>query len=262
MANYDGIRSREYGILTDAQLVVIKLMVYGDGSSRPLTQKQVAIAAHTSEETIRRWMKNNENFIKALKSEKMHKLRTMDVTALAANSKVSSKALLPSNTDTDRKRKKRALSDFNYFRKTYLDRKSWKCQEKWYDHIQASDYPVIVCPGRHGKSLSVVDILTHEIIKDRSILIGLFSKASFLVEMWLSKIKYNLQIPAIVRDFGAFMPEKPDKWTQGEIIVIRPDLPGESQGLPTVLAAGIGSQIFGNKFNIVVLDDICDNQNS
>jgi len=261
MSKYDGKDSQERGILTDAQLIVIKLMVYGDGSPKGLTQKQVARAGNTAEETIRRWKTRNQHFIKALIAEKQHKLRNMDVTRLAEGVKIKDK-LQPSKTAHERDKKKKALEDFDYFRKVYLDRKSWKVQSSWVKHIANNDYPVIVCPGRHGKSLTVVDYLTWLIVRDRSILVGLFSKASFLVEMWLSKIKYNLQIPAIVRDFGQFMPEKPDKWTQSEIIVIRPDLPSESQGLPTVLAAGIGSQIFGNKFNVVVLDDICDNQNS
>jgi hypothetical protein len=162
----------------------------------------------------------------------------------------------------------RALEDFNFFRREFLNikgepAKSTKAQKRWIEWFEAEERTVLLCPRNHGKSLTLVHYCVWLIVRDRSIRILLLSRSSGLAERWIRAIKAILEgkgkYSKLVATFGEFKPLKPEKWTQNELIVEGAD-PEEAH--PTLSCFGVTAAIYGLRADYIFCDDIVDNENA
>ena len=127
---------------------------------------------------------------------------------------------------------------------------------------------VINIPPYHSKStLLTVWWVVYKICENPSIRIGIISKSGDLAKDFLRQVKQILTDPLLyegaegnlIEEYGPFQFEGQSTWNDSEIYV------AGRQGAekdPTVLALGWGSQIYGRRFDIIIMDDIAtvDNQ--
>lgn len=123
---------------------------------------------------------------------------------------------------------------------------------------------LINCPPYHGKSqVGTVYSTIYEICRDPNSRSALVSKAAKLCENFLYQIKKHLTDPNLyeggpnlIDDWGPFYNQ--DNWSKGQIYVAG-RMSGEKD--PTVSVYGVGTQIYGYRFDRMIFDDIADLEN-
>lgn len=115
-------------------------------------------------------------------------------------------------------------------------------------------------PPNHSKSMTVtINYVTYRIVKDPNISVMIVSKTQNQAKKFLYAIKQRLTHPRYADMQVAFGPADgfratADQWTATQIY-----LGGEGRDSgekdPTVEAVGIGGQIYGNRANLIILDD-------
>ncbi len=182
-------------------------------------------------------------------------------------------------SDADIEQLQKVLTETPEGRRWLADH-SWKYFAKYYLHVELRDYQIewlefldrkpnagVLAPVAHGKTFAVARIFVlKKVLYNRNIRILLLSGTE-------DKAKENLQVISnelrnngrIIEDFGHFyVPAAGEtevrNWTKTKIQVARDqNLPD-----PTVKAAGIGGNITGGRYDLIVLDDVVteDNANS
>lgn len=184
---------------------------------------------------------------------------------------------------------RKALGDFEYFRKRYFGRKSTPWQIKAANAVvesledPAKNYIVMNEPPGSGKStLFTCDIPCWLIVRDRTIRIQISSRTQTQAEGYVRRIKLALEREApliasiddfergfalnaeasLLGDFGAFKPEgRSDKWSGSQLVVRQLDGVSTDDKEATVMAFGQDSGFLGNRFDFVVWDDLVDSSN-
>jgi hypothetical protein len=125
---------------------------------------------------------------------------------------------------------------------------------------------VINCPPNHGKTQTLIDYITYRLCLDPNFRIGIISKRKENAADALYQIRQRLtsnqfeELQAAYAPPGGFRPEK----GEGAFGANKLFLAGRTsdQKDPNVEALGIGTQIYGRRFNMVLMDDCIVGENA
>lgn len=169
-------------------------------------------------------------------------------------------------------RKREEIPDFPEFCKQYLHTEMFRHQLQWFDllegraprelrpnqrYIQGDpDMLVINTPPDHSKSTTItVNYVTWRICQDPNVRVIIVSKTEDMAKKFLKSIKdrlaESLTYSDLQADFGPFA-EDAASWSATKIYVGGSD---SGEHSPTVQAIGMGGQIYGNRADVVILDD-------
>jgi hypothetical protein len=169
-------------------------------------------------------------------------------------------------------RNREGIPDFPEFCEKYLNTRMFRHQLQWFDLLEGREprdlHPnqryvagdpellVINTPPDHSKSTTVtVNYVTWRICQDPNVRVIIVSKTEDMAKKFLKSIKDRLAESDtyidLQTDFGPFS-EEAASWSANKIYVGGSD---SGEHSPTVQAIGMGGQIYGNRADIVILDD-------
>ncbi len=155
------------------------------------------------------------------------------------------------------------LQDFAWFCGHYLDIKHYPAQERWADKFQLAvdgdhDGLQLLAPADHGKTSRIVaPAIVWLLARDRNNRICLLSSTDPFAEQISRLAMSHIENRKPIReDFGL---QKGDKWAINEWRILRPDLYMKD---PSLLAAGVGAEIQGQRFDWIFYDDAVTRKNS
>ncbi|HYT41896.1 MAG TPA: hypothetical protein VEP90_06090, partial [Methylomirabilota bacterium] len=129
---------------------------------------------------------------------------------------------------------------------------------KWLTASNACRYQLLLLPRDHGKSAMAAYWTAWQITRDPTLRILYISSTSLLATKQLKFIKdiltstnYRLLWPEMVNEDEA----KREKWTEREISVDDPRRAVESIRDPTIITAGLTTNIVGLHCDVIVFDD-------
>lgn len=164
------------------------------------------------------------------------------------------------------------IPDFPDFCAEYLDTEMFRHQLQWYDLLEGReprqlhdnqryipadpDMLVINTPPDHSKSTTItVNYVTWRICQDPNVRVIIVSKTETMAKRFLKAIKdrlaENTTYHKLQSDFGPF-DEDAASWSANQIYAGSGD---SGEHSPTVQAIGMGGQIYGNRADLVILDD-------
>jgi hypothetical protein len=164
------------------------------------------------------------------------------------------------------------IPDFPEFCQQYLDTQMFRHQLQWFDLLEGReprelhpnqtflkgelDMLVINTPPDHSKSTTItVNYVTWRICQDPNVRVIIVSKTETMAKRFLKSIKDRLaeneSYHKLQSDFGPFS-EDAASWSANQIYVGGGD---SGEHSPTVQAIGMGGQIYGNRADLVILDD-------
>ena len=176
------------------------------------------------------------------------------------------------------------LKDISFpdFSEQFLDTKLFPHQLNWIDLIEgrepgwlhpamgyerAADNRILInVPPEHAKSTVItVNYVTYKIVTNPNSRVIIVSKTQGMARKFLSAIKTRLSHPGWTKMQVAFGPSggyKADAntWSADMIYLGTGRDSGEKD--PTVQALGFGSQIYGARADLIILDDVVMNSNS
>ena len=215
-------------------------------------------SVNRNEVTFRQWVMNDPNF-----KEKSDKAR------LAGK---GVKADLKNLKDIS----------FQEFSEQFLDTKLFPHQISWIDLIEGKEpswiHPNMIyepgaqnrvllnVPPEHAKSTTItINYVTYQIAVNPNVRIIIVSKTQGMARKFLSAIKTRLSHPSWIKLQMAFGPNggyKADSptWSADMIYLGTGRDSGEKD--PTVQALGFGSQIYGARADLIILDDVVMNSNA
>ena len=126
-----------------------------------------------------------------------------------------------------------------------------------YDALQDETFRriLIILPPRHGKSTCVtVNYPLWKVGNDHNLRFITASHTKDFVASFIREITARMQSAEYVRMFGNLKPERPNKWTQNELIISREEIHKD----PTFTAVGTGSAVIGKGAHEILLDDVID----
>ena len=171
-----------------------------------------------------------------------------------------------------------ALNSPAFFGVYYLDLEYATHQKRWMDRIHGlapGGRLLLLAPRAHGKTESIVSVITQLIAEDRDVRILLICKTASLAKKRLRRVKMALEgNRKLHKDYGTFKPaglpsylvgvlsqetERGPKvqvgyWTESYIYVDRPS----NRTDPTLEATGWRGAITGGRFDWVFFDDPID----
>jgi hypothetical protein len=172
--------------------------------------------------------------------------------------------------------RKEEVGSFAEFREKYLGMKTFPHQQMWIDLLEGKRltglHPSIVyepndprhilinCPPEHSKTITLsIDYVTYRICREPNIQVIVVSKTQEMAKQFVYAIKQRLTHPRYKKlqdDFG------PAGGYQGGSAVWQSSmvyLDGSSRDSgekdPTLVALGIGGQIYGARAHLIILDD-------
>lgn len=164
------------------------------------------------------------------------------------------------------------IPDFPEFCEKYLNTRMFRHQLQWFDLLEGREprelhdnqryipgdpeMLVINTPPDHSKSTTItVNYVTWRICQDPNIRVILVSKTEDMAKKFLKAIKDRLAESEtyidLQTDFGPFS-EEAASWSATKIYVGGAD---SGEHTPTVQAIGMGGQIYGNRADLVIMDD-------
>lgn len=133
---------------------------------------------------------------------------------------------------------------------------------EWHEFVGANRYACLLAPIEHGKSSQIsVGYVLHRIGKNPNIRAAIISSGEMSAQKPLRAIRGHIERnPRVKEVFPGLRPSSNpgDPWGQTMITVERTIIARE----PTLQALGEGGQIVGSRFDLIVLDDILDFQNT
>lgn len=173
------------------------------------------------------------------------------------------------------------VPEFPEFSEKYLHQKLYLHQLQWYDMLEGREpremHPsmsytpgkttrlIVNVPPGHAKSTTLtVNYVTWRIIKNPSVKIVIVSRTQDLAKKFLLQVKERLtddMYEQLQVDFGPAggWKEGSSSWKQNLFYVGGRNMESKD---PTVQAIGIGSQVNGNRADLIIIDDGIDNLNS
>ena len=186
----------------------------------------------------------------------------------------------------------RGLTDFAYFRRRYLGRRTvpWQTDAakkvveamKVAETTQEPQYLVINAPPGVGKSTTFThDLMLWLIVRDRNVRIMLGSRTQSQAEKYARRIRNTLAARHIIRasakdianglghdadavlskEYGEFKPGREEVWRADEFTVLSDGGQITDEKESTVTAYGQDSGFLGGRFNVVMWDDLVDPKN-
>jgi hypothetical protein len=167
---------------------------------------------------------------------------------------------------------RKEIPDFPEFCQTYLDTTMFRHQLQWFDLLEGREprdlrpnqryvpgdasLLVINTPPDHSKTTTITEnYVTWRVCQDPNIRVILVSKTEDMAKKFLKSIKDRLAESEtyikLQTDFGPFA-EDAASWSANKIYVSGAD---SGEHTPTIQAIGIGGQIYGNRADLVIMDD-------
>lgn len=187
----------------------------------------------------------------------------------------------------DREVKRGEQLDFVSWRKRYLGIETPWHQLQWVDIMEGRsprdlhpsqtyepgrlDRALINCPPNHGKSTCLTEeYVVYRLCMDPSFRVLIISAGRELATSFLFNIKQRLTSPDFIDMQKAYAPEggwesTAEAWSETKI-VFSSDLRSSgnnalTQKDPNVLALGMGSQVYGRRADMAIVDDAVDTTN-
>lgn len=181
--------------------------------------------------------------------------------------------------------KSRGMISFPRFCEEYLDTKLFWHHLQWLDMLEgreprdrhpsqkyiegSPDFLMINTPPEHSKSTTItVNYVTYRICEDPNVRIIIVSQTQEMAKRFLRAIKDRLtsnnpQYRKLQMDFapdGGFDKDAA-AWT-ADSIYVSSTLRDSGEPTPTVLALGLGGQIYGNRADLIIFDDTVTGKNA
>lgn len=135
--------------------------------------------------------------------------------------------------------------------------------KEWYEILDDSTLKkiVIAAPRGHSKSTCVsVNFPLNEMVRNPNIRILIVSKTYSQAKSFLREIKGRIERDEKYQLYaGDLLPKHPEKWTDTEIIINRPDLNIKD---PTISTVGTGGAILARRADLIICDDILSPENT
>jgi len=171
---------------------------------------------------------------------------------------------------------------FEEFSEQFLDTKLFAHHEDWIDLIEGREprwmHPAMVyepgaanrvlinVPPEHAKSTVItINYVTYRLAVDPNVRIIVVSKTQGMARKFLSAIKTRLSHPNWIKLQTAFGPNggyKADSQTWSADMIYLGSGRDSGEKDPTVQALGFGSQIYGARADLIILDDVVMNSNA
>jgi hypothetical protein len=183
------------------------------------------------------------------------------------------RAIKKASSDVDRGKN---ASTFEDFRETYLNTKTFPHQSRWIDIIEGRpprdlhpsmtyepgdpQYLLINTPPEHAKSMTMtIDYATYRICKDPNIKILVVSMNQQLAASMLYAIKQRLTHPRYTKLQLNFAPAEGFAgggavW-QANMVYLGSALRDSTEKDPTLQALGVKGRIYGNRADLILIDD-------
>lgn len=170
---------------------------------------------------------------------------------------------------------------FEAWRRKYLHTETFWHQRQWIDILEGRDpadlHPaqtymagspgmvVINTPVFHAKSTTItIDYVTYRICIDPNVRIAIISKRDQKASEFLTAVKERLTQPRFAELVQDFAPEGGYKATAESWTAHRIYIGGDRDSAdpdPTVQSLGLGSQIYGARLDLIILDDCITSEN-
>ena len=180
---------------------------------------------------------------------------------------------------------KKEVPDFPEFCEEYLDTKLFPHQLQWYDLLEGRDprdlHPnqiyragdpgmlIVNTPPEHAKSTTItVNYTTWRVCQDPNIRVIVVSQTQEMAKRFLRAIKDRLAganpvYKKLQHDFapdGGFDANSAS-WT-ADSIYVNAEARDSGEATPTVQALGMNGQIYGNRADLIILDDTVTGKNA
>ncbi len=180
---------------------------------------------------------------------------------------------------------RRSIAPFPEWCEEYLDTKLFNHHLQWYDLLERRpprglhesqtyipndpDYLLINTPPEHAKTTTItVNYVTYRICQDPNIRVILVSHTETMAKRFLQGIKdrlasQNRNYQKLQVDFGpeGGFDSESASWSATQIYVSSQSR-DSGEPTPTVQALGIGGAIYGNRADLIILDDCVINKNA
>lgn len=177
------------------------------------------------------------------------------------------------------------MPDFPEFCEEYLDTRLFWHQLQWYDILEGREprdlHPaqvykkgdpgmvIVNTPPEHSKSTTItVNYVTYRVCQDPNIRVIIVSQTQEMAKRFLRAIKDRLAgaNPAYRKLQVEFAPEggfdaNSSSWT-ADSIYVNAEARDSGEATPTVQALGINGQIYGNRADLIILDDTVTGKNA
>lgn len=216
-----------------------------------------------SRKTYESWRKNDASFRKS-------------VDSVMATRKVTT-------STREENRSAARVMGFAEWRMKYLGLPTYPHSQQWVDLIEGREpsnlHPsqsyepgkptrvLINCPPNHGKTtVLTLDYVAYRICVNPAIKIAIISKTADMAEDMLYGVKMRLTHPdneKLIKDFapeGGFLATA-DEWSASRIRLSSADRDPADKD-PTLQALGLGSQVYGKRLDLVLIDDAIDGSNA
>jgi hypothetical protein len=171
---------------------------------------------------------------------------------------------------------------FEEFSEQFLDTKLFDHHKDWVDLIEGREprwlHPAMIyepsahnrvlinVPPEHAKSTVItINYVTYRLAVDPNVRIIVVSKTQGMARKFLSAIKTRLSHPNWIKLQTAFGPQggyKADSQTWSADMIYLGSGRDSGEKDPTVQALGFGSQIYGARADLIILDDVVMNSNA
>lgn len=254
-----GIRSSQKKTLTVDQAKRNFIAFIAAGYNIPAAAEKV----QRQRKTYERWRATDEDFKR-------------EVDSVMATRKVTS------STRQENRAAARTMG-FAEWRKKYLGLETYWHQLQWIDLIEGNEprdlHPaqtyepgkptrlLMNCPPGHAKTTTLtLDYVAYRIAINPAVKIAIISKTSDMAEDMLYGVKMRLTHPdneLLIKDFapeGGYLATA-DEWSASRIRLSSSDRDPADKD-PTLQALGIGSQVYGKRLDLILIDDAIDGTNA
>jgi len=177
------------------------------------------------------------------------------------------------------------VPDFPVFCEEYLDTKLFRHQLQWYDVLEGRPprdlhetqifkqgdpgMLIVNTPPEHAKSTTItVNYVTYRVCQDPNIRVIIVSQTQEMAKRFLRAIKDRLaganpSYKKLQHDFapdGGFDANSAS-WT-ADSIYVNAEARDSGEATPTVQALGMNGQIYGNRADLIILDDTVTGKNA
>jgi len=212
--------------------------------------------------TYEYWRKNDEEFRRA-------------VDSVMATRKVD-------NGTRDENRAAARAMGFAEWRMKYLDLPVFPHQQQWIDLLEGRDpelhfsqtfeqakptrLVVNTFPNAGKTTTLTIDYVTYRICINPGIKVAIISKVKEMAEDMVSGVQTRLTHPDHERLIADFAPEggfmaTADEWSKSRVRLQAADRDPADKD-PTLQALGMGSQVYGKRLDLVLVDDAIDGENA
>lgn len=254
------------GSLSTEQAKSVYYKEYSKGASK---ERATAVAG-VSRNTPANWLKNDDEF--ARKISKVDKLKAVGrfVTAVDAED------VLDAADFAEAVQRSSDVPDFAVFSEKFLKMKVWPHQQNIMDAFDGLppswEHPaiqyvpgelervIVNIPPNHAKTTTIENKIVHMLVKNPFLKVAIISKTQDQAKKNIHRIGNILTHPDFVELQETFAPpggwkSRSSSWTKTAIYLANANSQDRDA---TISAYGAGSQVYGSRFDVIVVDDMED----